>query len=72
MTLVATVLLGFLRKQRLRALEPRIEPGGKYEMATVELRDGTTIRPATVRRLVSEAVKLNQELGDSTRVARSV
>lgn len=32
------VLLGFWRGQRLRAVEPRLRPGGKYEMATAELR----------------------------------
>ena len=64
------VLLGFWRGQRLRELEPRLRPGGKYEMATVELREGTTIAPATVRRLASDAVKLNEQLGDPTRAAR--
>ena len=66
------VLLGFWRGQRLRALEPRLRPGGKYEMATVELRDGMTIEPAAVRRLASEAVKLNERLGDPTRLAGAV
>jgi hypothetical protein len=66
------VLLGFWRGQRLRALEPRLRPGGKYEMATVELRDGMTIEPTAVRRLASDAVKLNEQLGDPTRVAGSV
>lgn len=66
------VLLGFWRGQRLRALEPRLRPGGKYEMATVELRDGMTIGPATVRLLVSEAIKLNEQLGDPTHVAGSL
>ena len=58
------VLFGFWRGQRLRALEPRLRPGGKYEMATVELREGTSIEPAMVRRLVHEAVRLNDQLGD--------
>jgi hypothetical protein len=31
------VLLGFWRGQRLRAIEPGLKPGGKYEMATLEL-----------------------------------
>ena len=34
------VLFGFWRGQRLRELEPRLKPGGKYEMATIELREG--------------------------------
>ena len=63
------VLFGFWRGQRLRALEPRLRPGGKYEMATLELRDGTTIGPATVRGLVAEAVKFNEQLGDPTHVS---
>ena len=64
------VLLGFWRGQRLRALEPRLRPGGKYEMATVELREGDAIRPATVRRLTADAVELNERVGDPTRDAR--
>jgi hypothetical protein len=63
------VLLGFWRGQRLRALEPRLRPGGKYEMATVELREGETITPATVKRLAAAAAALNEQLGDPTRVA---
>ena len=63
------VLLGFWRGQRLRAIEPRLRPGGKYEMATIELRAGDTIEPALVRRLAAEAVELNAQLGDPTRIA---
>ncbi len=40
------VLLGFWRGQRLRDLEPRLRPGGKYEMATVQLRSGERIAPS--------------------------
>jgi len=58
------VLFGFWRGQRLREIEPRLKPGGKYEMATLELREGDTIAPATIRRLVRAAVALNEELGD--------
>lgn len=60
------VLLGFWRGQRLRAIEPRLKPGGKYEMATLELREGMTISSATVRRLTREAVALNKSLGNPT------
>ena len=63
------VFLGFWRGQRLREIEPRLRPGGKYEMATIELRRDATIAPATVRRLAAAAVRLNQELGDPTRLA---
>ena len=64
------VLLGFWRGQRLRDLEPRLEPGGKYEMATLELREGMTIRKTAVRRLATQATELNEQLGDPTRDAR--
>jgi len=60
------VLFGFWRGQRLREIEPRLKPGGKYEMATVELREGMAIDDKVVRRLVRAAVKLNRELGDPT------
>jgi hypothetical protein len=63
------VLFGFWRGQRLREIEPRLKRGGKYEMATLELREGTTVDSATVRRLTQEAVALNERLGDPTRVA---
>ena len=64
------VLFGFWRGKRLREIEPRLKPGGKYEMATMELREGVTIKPAVVRRLVREAVKLNEMVGDPTRVGK--
>jgi hypothetical protein len=64
------VLLGFWRGQRLRSREPRLRPGGKYEMATVELREGVAISEATVRTLAAEAVALDARLGDPTRLAR--
>ena len=64
------VLLGFWRGQRLREIEPRLRPGGKYEMATLELRSGDRIAPATVKRLTRRAIELDAELGDPTLVAR--
>ena len=63
------VLLGYWRGQRLRTLEPRLRPGGKYEMATAELREGETIAPAVVRRLTREAMRLDSALGDPTAAA---
>lgn len=60
------VLLGFWRGQRLRAIEPRLKPGGKYEMATLTLDAATTVDAKVVRRLVEEAVALNAALGDPT------
>ena len=62
------VLLGFWRGQRLRAIEERLKPGGKYEMATLDLREGDDVSVATVRKLTREAVKLNATLGDPTRL----
>ena len=66
------VLFGFWRGQRLREIEPRLKAGGKYEMATLELREGMTVAPSTVRRLTREAVALNKALGDPTHAAKPV
>jgi hypothetical protein len=66
----ARVLFGFWRGQRLRAIEPRLKPGGKYEMATVVLREGDTIATKVVCRLVTEAVALNRRLGNPTAITK--
>lgn len=67
----ARVLFGFWRGQRLRALEPRLKPGGRYEMATLELRQASDLPAMTVlRKLVRAAVALNQSLGDPSAVAK--
>ena len=58
------VLFGFWRGQRLRDIEPRLKPGGTCEMATLEWRAGQTLKAATARRLVREAVALNAMLGN--------
>lgn len=63
------VLFGFLRGQRLRHLEPRLKPGGKYELATLELRPETPLRQDTVTQLAIEAERLNLSLGDPTDAA---
>jgi hypothetical protein len=63
------VLLGFWRGQRLRAIEPRLKPGGKYEMATLELREGMTMKPTTVRRLTRQALALDRKHGDPRHAA---
>lgn len=60
------VLYGFWRGRRLRALEPRLRPGGKYEMATLELREDTPLDPALAEQLAREAVALNRSLGNPT------
>lgn len=63
------VLFGFWRGQRLREIEPRLKPGGKYEMATLELQADTAVRPSVARALVREATRLNVTLGDPTKAA---
>ena len=60
------VLFGFWRGQRLRDIEARLKPGGKYEMATIELRENEEIGVAQIRRLVQSAVGLNESLGNPT------
>ena len=60
------VLFGFWRGQRLRQIEKRLKPGGKYEMATVELRENEQLSPGVVHRLVKAAVGFNKTLGDPT------
>lgn len=64
------VLFGFWHGHRLRDIEPTLVPGGKYEMATLELREGASVTAATVRRLAKAAVELNSKLGDPTAVAK--
>lgn len=64
------VLFGFWRGQRLQGIEPRLKSGGKYEMATLELREGMTVTRSVVRRLVQEAIRLNKSLGDPRQAAR--
>ena len=61
------VLFGFWRGQRLRGIEPRLKPGGMYEMATLELVEGTPLERSTVVDLVKAAVALNTSVGDPTR-----
>lgn len=64
------VLFGFWRGQRLLAIEPRLRKSGKYEMATLALQQGMTIKPATARRLAREAVALNKSLGNPQLAAK--
>jgi hypothetical protein len=62
------VLFGFWRGKRLRSIEARLKPGGKYEMATVALEEGDTISAAQAKRLVKAAIALNRTLGDPTNI----
>ncbi len=52
------MLFGFWQGQRLRGIEPRLRPGGKYEMATLHLQPDTPLERATVLRLVAQAAQL--------------
>ena len=63
------VLFGFWRGKRLLHIEPRMKGGGKYELRTLELREGDTIPAARVKQLVREAVALNARLGDPTKLS---
>jgi hypothetical protein len=63
------VLFGFWRGQRLVELESRLKPGGKYEMATLVLRDSDKITKAAAKRLARAAVELNATLGDPTKLS---
>src|ERR1044072_8092395 len=64
------VLFGFWRGQHPQKIEPRLKPGGKYEMATLELRKGDTIDTETIRSLTRKAIALNKKLGDPTLAAK--
>lgn len=63
------VLFGFWRGKRLLDIEPRLKPGGKYELATLDLREGMTIATTTVRKLTKQAVALNHSVGNPTRAS---
>jgi hypothetical protein len=61
------VLFGFWRGKRLRGIEPRLKPGGKFELATMVLREGDMVDPTVATELVRAAVALNRELGDPSK-----
>ncbi len=63
------LLFGFWRGQRLRDIEPRLKPGGKYEMATLILVEGDSVDPATVIALANAALRLNADLGNPAKAA---
>ena len=58
------VYYGFWRGQLLRDIEPRLKPGGRYEMATLQLVEGDRLAPAQATRLAKAAMALNRKLGD--------
>lgn len=64
------VLFGFWRGKRLQSIEPQLKASGKYEMATLVLREGMNVSTAVARRLTKEAIKLNALLGDPRDAAK--
>ena len=60
------VVLGFFRGKRLTGIEPRIKPGGKYELGNIVFFEGDAIEAAQVEALAREAARLNDDLGDPT------
>lgn len=58
------VLFGFWRGQQLDSFEPMLKATGRYEMATMEIREDTKISRSVVPRLAKEAAALNLRLGD--------
>ncbi len=66
------VLFGFWRGKHLLHIEPRLKPGGKYEMAKLELGLNTSLLKETVTRLVAEAADLNRRNGTPTAFATAI
>jgi hypothetical protein len=62
------VLFGFWRGKRLLGRHAGLRPSGKYEMATIELRQGDEVDVKTARSLIDSAVALNRSLGDPTKL----
>lgn len=65
------VLFGFWRGQLLRDVEPRLKPGGRYEMATMTLNEGTSLEHSVITALVTSAVALNAKLGDPSDISKA-
>lgn len=64
------VLFGFWRGKRLVELEPRLIPGGKFELATMALTPGVEVDPKLAKKLVKAAVALNAKVGDPTAITK--
>jgi hypothetical protein len=63
------VYFGFWRGQQLISMEPRLKPGGRYDMASMKLLEGDKLAPAQVTKLVKAAMALNRKLGDPREAA---
>lgn len=64
------VLYGFWRGREFLELEPRLKPGGKYDMATLELREGDSLSASAASALARAALEANERLGDPRNAAR--
>ena len=64
------VLFGFWRGKFLQSVELCLKVSGKYEMVTLELREGMTATTAIVRKLTKAAIALNKSLGDPRDAAK--
>lgn len=64
------VLLGFWRGKRLSSIEPLLKASGKYEMATLVIKSAPYPAPTKIRRLVKEAIALNEKLGNPQDAAK--
>jgi hypothetical protein len=64
------VLFGFWRGKLLQDIDTRLKPGGKYQMATIILKEHDKISAACVKRLVRAAIELNGTLGDPTAITK--
>ena len=62
------VLFGFWRGRRLRDIEPKLKPGGKYEMATLVIVEDAAVDANVATKLALAAVELNAALGDPTKL----
>jgi len=62
----ARVLFGFWRGKRLLEMEPRLKGSGKYELRTIELKEGDKLSAAKAKQLVAAAIALNETIGDPT------
>jgi len=58
------VLFGFWRGKRLGKIDPRLKPGGNYEMATRVFVKGDAVDQKLAAKLAAEAAALNKKLGD--------
>lgn len=65
------VLYGFWRGQQFLELDARLKPGGKYDMATLDLREGDSISTAVASALAKAAFDFNSRLGDPRSAAPS-